>query len=301
MKSEPNDICYCPSGRLYKDCHMKLDNAIPEKRVAASHDLYLSDWRITAKHFQENGYYEWMASILSTAYPKLVLDIGCGTGEGILELVKRFNCEIISIEENLSCIKAASELLKSNGIEVEPIERLNFDPIPPQNYSYTLSVYPNKLQHKAQVTIIQSDWLASDIELLNFLKVYTFDAVTIWLVGSHRIHSACIDIPRMKDAAEYRLIAQNKTYEVADTILRPGGILQVVDRGGEPNTPELVEDVIRSHKDQASVTSLEVFDLQFRPYCEASNGIPMVLSPGLLGKIGNEHSRALVSICSKKP
>jgi hypothetical protein len=51
-------------------------------------------------------------------------------------------------------------------------------------------------------------------------------------------------------------------------ILRKGGVLQVVDRGEPPASDFLREDTLNAHREQASVTSLKVTDLQFTMYEE---------------------------------
>ena len=74
---------------------------------------------------------------------------------------------------------------------------------------------------------------------------------------------------------------QNKVYDLADEILKSGGILHVVDRGRDP-TPENEASKKKSlwldgHTDQASTTSLKVDqDIKFRSYTPpADSGLKM--------------------------
>lgn len=63
-----------------------------------------------------------------------------------------------------------------------------------------------------------------------------FDAVTIWLTGSHPfrlLNAACVGRGAV-DETDLNLFLQNRVYELADQILRPGGVLQFVDRSEAP-------------------------------------------------------------------
>ena len=80
------------------------------------------------------------------------------------------------------------------------------------------------------------------------------DAVTIWLIGTHSLRGRGTDIrqPKPRTPGEYRLLVQNAVYELADRLLRPGGVLQVADRGEAMVSQELRDDCLRAHRDQAS-------------------------------------------------
>ena len=96
---------------------------------------------------------------------------------------------------------------------------------------------------------------------------------------------------------EYRLRTQNKTYEIADCILKPGGVLHVVDRGVVPETDEIKSIIIDRHKDQASVTSLRFSEFAYRLYTEpTAHGISMIHTSGESATGGAMHS-----IISRKP
>ena len=107
----------------------------------------------------------------------------------------------------------------------------------------------------------------------------------------------------IRDDGNNRLFVQNEVYETADKILRTGGILQIVDRGENTNASYLVEDIIEAHKDQASTTSLVVESVKSLPYSEpsVSGSQPMILTPGISGRIPKTFSMAFWSIISRKP
>jgi len=79
MKIKPKDLCYCQSGKKYKDCHMIRDNYKPDKRLDYDKKKYINEWQKDSDYFFEQGYYNWMANCLfEKINPKLVLEIGCG-------------------------------------------------------------------------------------------------------------------------------------------------------------------------------------------------------------------------------
>lgn len=97
-------------------------------------------------------------------------------------------------------------------------------------------------------------------------------------------------------------MVQNTLYQLANQILRVGGVLQVVDRGEIPHEHDLEADNIRSHQEQAEATSLEVVDHQFKEYTEPAAGtrVTMEQTLGTSGRRPNLKQRAMVSIISIK-
>jgi len=65
-------------------------------------------WNGNATNLQSQNCYEWMAAQLDGIHPKKVFDVGCGTGEGIAALRKRFSCNILSIDENAYCLRTSA-------------------------------------------------------------------------------------------------------------------------------------------------------------------------------------------------
>ncbi len=62
---------------------------------------YCKGWKINATTFQEQECYTWMAEQLRQYKPIRVLDVGCGTGEGLAALLAGSTRTIVSLEENL--------------------------------------------------------------------------------------------------------------------------------------------------------------------------------------------------------
>ena len=168
-------------------------------------------------------------------------------------------------------------------------------------YGYDYDVEPMTVERGASDLLIEAD-VRNDPFLEAALKESgPFDAVTVWLIGSHvgRPHHVAVRRAGISNDAEYRLSVQNAVYELADRVLRSGGWLQVCDRGQTPTNSALVEDVLAAHRDQASVTSLVVQGLGHRPY-EQPDGVAMVVTPGMSGRLPERLDVSFVVVRSEK-
>jgi SAM-dependent methyltransferase len=307
MKVGRNDPCWCGSGLKYKHCHYELDTAPSDKRVSVARKIYDRSWQKNATHYASQGCYEWMASFLRPFAPKRILDIGCGEGSGLLALLAVLGSNettIISLEENSDCIHTTEEHLHSKGYETSVIYRMHAEPI--ADRQHMLEIEPGKLPERSGISLIESDILLLDEELFAFLSsVPRFDAVTLWLVGTHFARQECGNIAtlQIKTSGEYRLRVQNKVYELSDRFLRSGGVLQIVDRGEVPNTEHLENDFLNAHKEQASVTSLKAKSLNYLVYNEpgGSRKVAMQATVGKSGRTPDLSRFAMISVTSVKP
>src|SRR5438105_1119271 len=95
----PNELCSCGSGRKYKHCHGPIENAPPDQKYAVAQDIYARSWRVTSRQHHDDGDYTWMAERLNPYKPARILDIGCGSGYGVLALFKTLgpNLQVVSI------------------------------------------------------------------------------------------------------------------------------------------------------------------------------------------------------------
>jgi hypothetical protein len=124
-----------------------------------------------------------------------------------------------------------------------------------------------------------------------------FDAVTIWLSGTTEWKKTyeALDGNEANSSEEYRYHLQKKTHEIADCILKPMGVLHVIDRGPMPDTDKIKNTIIDYHKEQTSETSLCFSDFDYKEYTEpTANGIRMTRVP-------DDGRGAMHSIISKKP
>ncbi len=306
MKIGRNDPCWCNSGLKYKKCHQPVDNAPSESRVRVAQHFYDVKWQKNAAHLVSQGCYKWMASLLEPFAPKRILDIGCGDGSGLLAQLNTLGSDlsIFSLEENGECIDTAHSKLQSNGFDARAIHRFVVEPV--ARKEHLLHIQTGKLSAPSEILLIEADVLLDDSEMEDFLhNLSPFDAVTAWLIGTHDARLECKNIAglEIQSTHEYRLRVENRVYVLADRVLRSGGILHVVGRGEFPSTEELKRDFEDSHREQASVTSLQVQFFEYIPYTEMGrgSGIPMIMTPGTSGRIPDASNLALHSFVSIKP
>lgn len=256
----------------------------PEKRLNWDEFHYLNSWKKNSDHFLKKEYYKWMAEMLGKHIePKTLLDIGCGNGNAIIQLLKSFPSleHVITIEINAKCIEEAKNNLKKIGYDVNVIKR-NHPKCEDKKEGLFRNVFDNidDLKLTSKITIIEGD-LHNDDKLHTFLsKNLKVDAITCWLIGINHSVSRNIDFIFKYECSDfnYRLLVQNKVYEIADLVLNDNGILQIVDRIPLATIGEATKQIKECHEDQASVTKLKIRDVFFIPYEMLEEGISMIQS-----------------------
>lgn len=260
-------------------------------------------WGSNAEHLAEQGCYEWMAGLLAPLQPKKILDIGCGTGEGLLALLKAYSPSITSIEENAECIRLASERVRAAGRSPAHVFRHSYEMQSDGRHGVFVDQSPIGI--RGDPFLVQGDVILNDSALLEFvLDQAPFDAVTVWLIGAYQFRQTCLNLAPLQitDGNQYRLTVQNRVYEIAGKVLRPGGWLHVVDRGEAPREKFLIDDLYNAHREQASPTDLDVFDVSYREYSEPTQrGVSMQLNPGSSGRVPKNWDLAMLSILSRRP
>lgn len=279
-----NEPCWCGSGRKYKQCHRLYDEAPAERKYQTAQEIYAKLWDATSQHHFESGVYHWLAEQLRPLGPNRILDVGCGTGQSLVAIHEVFAhaVDVVAIDENSACLERAETVLEQHDVDCRFKRRFFAPRLTGNGYDYDAA--PMSIEREATYLLIEAD-VTNDPFLEGALKKSgPFDAVTVWLTGTHvaRPHHVAVRRAGVSSDAEHRLFVQNTVYELADCVLRSGGWLQVCDRGQKPTTGALVEDVLAAHRDQASVTSLVVQALEHRPY-EQPDGVGMVVSPGTSG------------------
>ena len=301
-----NDNCWCNSGKKYKHCHYEIDLANPDNKYAAAQSVYAKNWNLTSEQHLRNGDYDWLAEQLVQFAPMRVLDIGCGTGQASLALMNAFESEIelVGLDENRNCLqKAKDRLWNELKIETDLIVRGS---ISYSGDSYVSDFARLKLDGIVSCLLVEAD-ICDDPYLLPALKEFgPFDAVIVWLTGTHmlRQENAIVRSKRITTDGQHRLFVQNTAYELADKVLKKGGVLQVADRLQMPKDDDGREDLLLAHRDQASTTTLEVKseNMAFRPYALPKSGATaMRITPGTSGRMPNNLELAIVSMISVKP
>jgi hypothetical protein len=94
------------------------------------------------------------------------------------------------------------------------------------------------------------------------------DAVTCWLLDLRGAKPEVVEKLRamgLRTPDEHRLAVQTLVYRLADRVLRPGGVLQVVDRTLEPFGEALATGMMRLQRAQAKGTALDFAAIDARP------------------------------------
>ncbi len=300
----PYDPCYCRSGRKYKFCHYPIDSAPAADRRELSQKMYIALWERSANYFGDQGCYKWMGSILAKYLPNLVLDIGCGNGDGIVAIKQACpSSRIISCDDNAYCLQTTQDRIKAMGLNVELIRRLRQrsagDGYHQMEAVAGILKTPTEL---IDISLIEAD-IIWDKEFRDFLKTLAkFDAITVWLIGTYHLKPECRNLGSKVEAGIYRLKVQNSVYTLADQVLRVGGVLQIVDRGELPREKHLIDETYESHREQAEGTSLEVVQVDFIQYEELSNGtgVSTIRTLGLSGRMPEHNQLAMNSVISIK-
>lgn len=276
-----------------------LDQSKPTKVLGIlkrAREKYVERWSQDSAAFAADGHYSWMCNFLD-GFDR-ILEVGCGDGRSTLELARKKH-SIISIDENPTSLELTSERLAKNGFASKVIYRGTQKGT---MGSYEIAYAPFDVQLTAgQILLVESDLFVDQYLEGWLLSVDPIDAVACWLIGTYQGRGGQYSYAKVRSSGDYRLTIQNRLYELADKILRPGGRLHIVDRGEEHVSDDLVNDHIDAHADQASVTSLKVSpDVESRPY-KPIGGVDTVLTPGLSGRVPKTMNPALISVFSEKP
>lgn len=303
MRFAPNSPCPCGSGRKYKKCHRNFEEATSQQKYAAAQDVYATSWKETAALQYARGDYTWMAEQLPPLQSARLLDIGTGSGHGLLALCERFEADlrIVSVDENLSCLKYAAQTLMATGYSADVVSRLDTQETP---FGFVQKGGNILVPLPEPIALIEADPLTDEYLEKALADGGQFDAVTIWLTGAHllRGHNAYSIHRGAKSEKDLRIILQNEVYELADRVLRPGGILQVVDRAEAPTTDVLRGEYFKAHGEQAEPTTLKVKEVTYRLWSSPAGAPTLLIDSQPENRPADfpEAQLALVSIISEK-
>ncbi|MCW5134600.1 methyltransferase domain-containing protein [Burkholderia cenocepacia] len=263
---------------------MKKDNALTNNGSAQLQELdelrkqYAEKWGVSAAAHQQEGDYEWLAADIEGHHT--VLEIGCGVGHSTLALLA-LGHTVTAVEENPYCIEATRERLERNGYSVQVVLRGKTEASEPtRGFTYDTNYADIGTVEHADCLLIEGDALEDEGLVAWLGEREQYDAVLCWLIGTHqyRGHSAVVAQRGIKENWHYRILVQNEVYDLAEVVLRSGGILSVADRLETPSTESLRNELLRSHREQASTTTLQVRDLRYKPYLldKVKGGMEMI-------------------------
>lgn len=280
----------------------KQFKGIDSNTISKLRSDYINEWNITAKHYYEKGYYKWMSEQISSY--KNILEVGCGNGCSTKQLLDDGHF-VISVDENPKCLDETEKYLVTSGYTVKRIDREKI--LTPEHSSYQIEYSDiQEIQDDFDVILINGD-ISHDPKLYKFLHSYNIDAIICWLIGSHGtriLNKSVIESGCTHNAAHYRILTQNRVYEVADEILKKDGILHIIDRGAELDDQQL-NATIQCHNEQASVTKLLVQQdsIKSLPYEEptSENKMQMITTNQATGEVIQRNDRYFHSIKSIMP
>lgn len=263
---------------------------------------YAREWEISSNHLAINGCYKWMGEKFGVR--GFVLEVGCGSGLSTIELVRQGN-KVISIEENTACLRRAKQAIENAGYKVRTLVRGSIREKGARQHDVVYGDIKLPSLQEFDVVLIEGNFL-KDQKLFDCLnRMAPFDGIVCWLIGTHSgmAFNSCIDLGKVSSPMHYRLKTQNFVYEVANALLKPKGILHIVDRGQTPTSQELIEDFFSSHKDQASVTSIVPTEFDYIPYEEPAHdhAVKMVVTVPSHGNLQSIKGLSLLSVRSVKP
>lgn len=191
---------------------------------------YANRWEITSKEYEDNNIYEWLLSNLRQEFHS-ILEIGCGTGISITKLIEKAD-RIISIDDNIECLKKTYELLKSMNIDVELIKRGSLLIKSDKQFSESYSNTDLKKYNESKVILLQGD-LLNDTNLIHILEDnFAFDLVTCWFIGTNTIKQFNSKINEIHITSDqlYREAVQKAAYKIYKITKAKDGIMQIADR-----------------------------------------------------------------------
>lgn len=267
-------------------------------RIEPVREKYANDWSEGhATRFETEGHYQWMADFVKGR--SLVLEVGTGDGAATLALLVN-GATVVSIESNPHCLERAHQKLIQAGVHVSREQRESLM----VNDTGRAEIRWGKVTSRmpGQGVLLLGGDIVTDAELKSWLlQQQRFDAVVCWNIGASAIENTVA-----RNEAEYRLIVQNKVYDLADQVLKSEGVLHIVDRGREllpGQEQEQHSAMIEGHQDQASTTSLQVgSNIQIRSYTPPSAGSGVKMIALDTTKFAHDPNKgAFWSIVSTKP
>ena len=123
-------------------------------------EKYANDWNCSAEYFSEHNNYKHLA--VQIAPYKAVLEIGCGTGQSTLALLKEGH-SVIALEQNPYCISKASDLILTS--------------------KYPIKSSPCELTENS-VCFIEGD-VTDEANIDRLLSNVNVDIVICWNIGTY--------------------------------------------------------------------------------------------------------------------
>ncbi|WP_130754814.1 class I SAM-dependent methyltransferase [Sphingobium xenophagum] len=236
---------------------------------------YARAWAVNAHHYEAQGLYRRLASLLTEhGVPHSLIDLGCGTGEGLAAMRAAMppHARLWGLDENPACLAAATARLA-------PVERLAVRPAAADGYD--LLYHPAETGGEAPVALIHSDLLRPDPGFAETIALAgPVDAMTLWFTGTHgaREDDRLIATHRLCSDELYGLAVELTGLGLAGDWLRPGGLFQLVGRAAHPDDATILTAFRARLLGLAEHLPLSLIALDLVPYTEPAGGGAMLVA-----------------------
>ena len=225
-------------------------------------------WRVEAEDHQRQGHYAWMARRLE-GFTR-VLELGVGEGRSTLELLRRGH-EVLAVDENPYCLKSTATALSEAG---HPPELLLRGRPETRGERYTVRYEAPTLVSSRQHPVLVEGLLGFDLELDQWLRRQApFDAMVCWFSQLHPAFCFHVMFARPEHRATIRggppairRCLHQRAAELATRLLRPGGVLHLVERGAWSELRVDRPTVKRPPRSCLGSAGLHLEALEFEPW-----------------------------------
>ncbi|RFC64374.1 hypothetical protein DYI37_08625 [Fulvimarina endophytica] len=272
MPADPTAPCPCSSGLPYRECHKPILDASDAELLDVSQREYARRWEGNASFYEAQGLYGHLsAHILKFGRARRVIDVGCGRGQGLVDLRKLTGETglLVGIDENPHCLRAAAQLLHLTS----PATRIVRTPA--HGRAYDVQMVSGMLPQMAPVVLVQADMLRPDLEFEDWIGTLApFDAVTLWFSGVHpaRQYDKFIQELSVDSDSNHRMANDLAAMDLAGSVLRVGGLLQIVSRGTTNDESRLIDETTNTMQSLTQHGPFDVVDVELHRYQEPMTG-----------------------------
>lgn len=198
---------------------------------AMTPEEYANEWHASATRMAANGHYAWMVQQLGAA--TTVLEIGCGSGASTLSLV-RAGMVVLSLDVNEFLISKSLANFIEKGVAADRVTADELSKV--------------DLDSGPKIRLLQGNVFDSAIAAA--LPTRRFDAIICWLTGANPevISGRLAKDHNTFDGSElalYRKQVHSRCYELGQSVLKPDGIVHIVDRMAISSWND--KDYLRAH------------------------------------------------------
>lgn len=202
----------------------------------SSKNHYSKNWNETSKNYYNLGLYKKLASKIENA--SNILEVGCGSGYGTFELSKNSKI-LLSVDENIECLKNTETFLKSENINVQKV--LRSDIKLNESFRYFSAKYFPIKSLDGSINLVESNILLDD-DLVKYVeKNLKFDYIICWMMGTHQFmlneinqikkgRTGEVNLRNRQMVIDYKFEVLEKIGEISNKILSKTGKIYIVER-----------------------------------------------------------------------